>query len=70
MLEESLYAGRTMKYYTELEASIRKLTPNDVKRALDEHLSVERLFIALAGDFKSEKADEKPATGTPTPKQQ
>ncbi|MBX3449752.1 MAG: insulinase family protein [Planctomycetaceae bacterium] len=70
MLEESLYVGRTMKYYTELEARIRKLTPEDVRRVLDEHLSVERLFIALAGDFKSEKADEKPATGTPSPKQQ
>ncbi|MCH7989290.1 MAG: insulinase family protein [Planctomycetes bacterium] len=55
MIEESLFAGRTMNYYTDLERNIEGLTTKDVKRVLRKHLQPDRLNIVAAGDFKKEK---------------
>ena len=57
MIEETLFAGRSMNYYTDLEQNIEALTTQDVLAALKKHLNPERLNIVAAGDFKKEKKD-------------
>ncbi|WLD11093.1 insulinase family protein [Planctellipticum variicoloris] len=65
MLEESLYAGRTMEYYARLESQISKLTPESVVEALRKHVHPDRILVAIAGDFEPKKPtpkdDDKPA---------
>lgn len=51
VLEDTLYAGRTMEYYAKQEAAIRELTPETVVKALRKHIHPDRLFVAVAGDF-------------------
>jgi zinc protease len=59
VLEDTLYAGRTMDYYTKLEAGIRELTPETVAYAFRKHIDPKRIFTAVAGDFRANK----PAAG-------
>ncbi len=51
LMRENLYLKRTFAYYSELQQKIRGLTPQEVNRALNRHLSTERLVIIRAGDF-------------------
>ena len=53
MLEAYAFIGREMKYVAEFEAKIRKLTVEDVNKALKLHIQPERLFVVSAGDFES-----------------
>jgi len=56
ILEDTLYAGRTMEYYTKLEASIRNLTPDTVAYAFRKHIDPKKIYTAVAGDFHSKSA--------------
>jgi zinc protease len=51
-LREGLYLGRTYAWWGELEEKISALTAAEVNRALAAQLSVNRLVIRRAGDFK------------------
>lgn len=61
MLRQNLRLGRTFQYYADLERKIAELKTADVSRALDQHLSIDRLVIIRAGDFtkKSKSAPMK-----------
>ena len=61
MLSETLYLGRTMAYYSELESKFESLTTDDVLAALEKYIDPERLATVAAGDFKKSDAAEKPA---------
>jgi zinc protease len=58
-LATSLFAGRRMKYYSDLEQQVEKLQPGDVKRAFDQLLNPKELVIIKAGDMSKLKKDEK-----------
>jgi zinc protease len=73
MLSDTAYAGRTMRYYADLEKKVQKLTTDQVLKALKKHIDAKRLSIVVAGDFKKvdksdeaagENAAEKPQTKT------
>jgi zinc protease len=53
ILEDTLYANRTMAYYTDLESHIRGLTPETVIAAFRKHIDPKRVFTAVAGDFRA-----------------
>lgn len=52
ILSENLYIGRTMDYYTKLEAAIPTITTEEVHKALKDHINPEQLFTVVAGDFE------------------
>ena len=52
IIEESLDAGRTLKYQADLEARVMKVTPADVLKACRKYLDPSKLVIVEAGDFK------------------
>ncbi len=67
VLEDTLYTGRTMEFYAQQEAAIRKLTPYTVAETFRKYIVPQKLFIAVAGDFakaaeESKPSSEKPAT--------
>jgi zinc protease len=47
----TLFAGRTMDYYTQLESQISQLDIESVNAALRKYIDIERLVIFTAGDF-------------------
>jgi zinc protease len=51
-LADTAYAGRTMKYYADLEEKISALTPDQVREALHKHFDASRLVVVTAGDFR------------------
>jgi zinc protease len=51
-LANSLLAGRTLAFDAKQEAAIAALTVEQVNDALRKHLKPEKLFVAIAGDFK------------------
>jgi zinc protease len=51
-LKKGLFVGRTMEYHEQLNARIQKLTPADIKRALDTYIRPDQLFQIRAGDFQ------------------
>ena len=51
ILANNLFTGRSMDYYEKLEASIARLTVDDVNEAISEYVSPDRFVIATAGDF-------------------
>ncbi len=55
LLADNLYAGRTMKYYADLENKIKDQTPETVLAALKKYVDPKRLVIVVAGDFKEEQ---------------
>ena len=59
ILADTLYAGRTMQYYVDLEKKIKAQTPETVLKAVDKYIDPQRLVIVVAGDF-----DAKPAGDT------
>lgn len=65
ILAENLRAGRTMKYYADLERSIRAATTKQVDEAFRKYISPQRLVIVEAGDFAGKSAAPKtPAADT------
>jgi zinc protease len=55
ILDDTLYARRTMDYYTQLEERIRQLTPEDIKTAFRKHIDPQRVYVVVAGDFRGSK---------------
>ncbi len=55
MLRDDLYLGRTMSYYAELEKRLASLGLEEVNRTVAAQLSINRLFVVRAGDFKKKK---------------
>lgn len=60
VLDETSYTDRTMEYYAKLETAINSLSVDDVAKTFAKHVSAEKLFVAVAGDFRKE--------GKPSPK--
>jgi len=58
-LAEGLYVGRTMAYYSDLEAKIAALKPEQVVETFKKRIDPKRLVIIDAGDFSAEKAPAK-----------
>jgi len=56
IIEESLNANRTLKYHADLEARVRKVTPDDVVKACRKYLDPKKLVIVEAGDFRKKEA--------------
>ncbi len=63
LLDDTSYTNRTMAYYAELETAIKALTVDDVTKTFAKHVSADKLFIAVAGDFRKDAkaAEAKPA---------
>ena len=59
IIEESLEAGRTLKYQADLEARVQKVTPADVVKACRKYLDPKKLVIVEAGDFRVKDEDKK-----------
>lgn len=51
-LADTAYVGRTMQYYSRLEAEIEKLTTERVQQVLQKHIDPKRLAVVVAGDFR------------------
>ncbi len=67
ILTETLFAGRTMQYYVELEKKIKAQTPEAVLKALDKYIQPNRLVVVVAGDFSGKPAKpDKNAIGSAT----
>jgi len=56
IIEESLDAGRTLKYQSDLETRVMKVTPADVVKACRKYLDPNKLVIVEAGDFRAKEA--------------
>ncbi len=66
ILTENLHAGRTMKYYADLEKRILAATPKAVDEAFRKYVDPKRMVIVEAGDFGDKSAAPKtPKAGTP-----
>ncbi len=52
-LNSTLEANRTMQFYADLDQKLNALTTEDVQRALQKWIDLERLPLAVAGDFQS-----------------
>jgi zinc protease len=57
-LADLSHAGRTMKFYAELEKRIADLTADQVLAAAKKHIDPKDLVIVTAGDFASDKASQ------------
>jgi zinc protease len=57
-LADLSHAGRTMKFYAELEERIAALTPDQVLAAAKKHIDPKDLVIVTAGDFASGQASK------------
>lgn len=51
MLAESIFAGRDMRYFANLEQSVEQLSVDEVNAAIRKYIDPERLVIVTAGDF-------------------
>jgi zinc protease len=60
VLEDTLYAGRTMAYYSGLERQIKELTVADIQAAFRQRIDPRRIFTVVAGDFRAGAAETKP----------
>jgi zinc protease len=58
MLTDNLYAGRTMKYYADLEKKIKDQTPETIHATVKKYFDIKRLVVVVAGTLT---AEEKPA---------
>jgi len=61
ILSNNLRAGRTMKYYSDLEQKIKAATPAQVNEAFRKYVDPKRIVIIEAGDFKGKPAEAKAA---------
>ena len=52
MLSQNLYLDRTMAWTDDLEKKIGRLTPREIKAALQRHIIPGRISIVVAGDFE------------------
>ncbi|MBI3861867.1 MAG: insulinase family protein [Planctomycetia bacterium] len=59
ILADNLRAGRSMKYYTDLEKRIHNTTPAEVLAAFRKYVDPKRTTIVEAGDFSKKPAEAK-----------
>lgn len=52
MLGANLREDRTMAFAADLEARVAALTPDEIRDAMNRHLSIDSLIIMKAGDFE------------------
>jgi zinc protease len=62
-LSTNLRAGRTMKYYVDLEKRIKSATPDDVATVFRKYVDPERTVILQAGDFTKKSTPPKKSAG-------
>jgi zinc protease len=55
-LEETLFAGRTMKFVADQEKVMSGLSAEQVAAALRKHIDPKRMYVAAAGDFRPSTA--------------
>lgn len=55
LLGDTLYDGRTMGFYTDLESAIGAVDVEAVNKVIRKHLSLEKLLLFTAGDFEKGK---------------
>lgn len=67
ILNSTLYLNRTMQYYVEREAAIKKLTIEVVHAALRKWIQPNHIVVVVAGDFAKAKAAA-PASAATEPK--
>jgi zinc protease len=51
-LSQHLYFGRTMEWDKEFEARVAALTVQQINEAMQRHIDLDKISIAMAGDFK------------------
>lgn len=51
ILEGTLLAGRTMKYFSQQEAAIQELTPEKIRDVMRKHIDPEKFLTVVAGDW-------------------
>jgi zinc protease len=61
ILSDNLRAGRTMKYYADLEKNITAATPSQVDEAFRKYVDPKRMIIVEAGDFSGKSSAAKPS---------
>jgi zinc protease len=61
LLNRCTEAGRSILYYAELEEKLQQLQPEDVLAALRRHVRLDRLAVAVAGDFAKVREETKAA---------
>jgi zinc protease len=64
ILEDTLYAQRTMEYYAGLETRIQELTVDDVVAAFRRHVDANQIMTVVAGDFRKTETQGKPAASS------
>ena len=68
ILSDNLRAGRTMKYYADLERKITAATPVQVDEAFRKYVDPKRMIIVEAGDFSGKSSAAKTPNAAATPK--
>jgi len=63
LLSDTLYAGRTMQYYADMEKQVQALKTDDVNSIIKKYVDPQRLTIILAGDFPKATAERGSSTG-------
>jgi len=56
MINGGLYLGRKMDYYKNLYKQVDEVTPEQLKKALKQHMALGRMVKVKAGDLKDAKA--------------
>ncbi|WP_199728763.1 pitrilysin family protein [Corallococcus sp. CA053C] len=64
-LANYLFFNRTLKYDAELEAKLQKLTPEDVRKALANHVDWGKATVVRAGDFAGAAKQAQTPIGVP-----
>lgn len=60
-LADGLYLGRTLAFDAAVEARLQKLTPEDVRKALSNHVDFSKATLVRAGDFAGASKPPAPA---------
>jgi zinc protease len=67
ILADNLYAGRTMKFFADLEKRIQATTVPAVGEAFRKYVDPKRIIVIEAGDFTKKGAPAKPTKPAPAP---
>jgi zinc protease len=70
ILADNLYAGRTMKFFGELEKRIQATTVPSVGEAFRKYVDPQKMIVIEAGDFTKKGAPAKPAKAAPAPEKE
>ncbi|RKG88385.1 insulinase family protein [Corallococcus sp. CA049B] len=65
-LADGLYLGRTLAFDAAVEAKLQKLTPEDVRKALSNHVDFSKATFVRAGDFANASKQQAPSPAKAT----